>query len=119
MSHEQLSQPAPKRPYEIFSLTEKEALYWRVDDQRFQALLEDESTVVHKIHTSTNNFGEFLFVTTPRPGEQERIAMTFYGLGYHQHRERWITDEWFWYQTNVYPSMMEDQVDKNKAKELI
>jgi len=119
MSHEHLAQPAPKRPYEIFGLTEKEALYWRVDDQRFQALLEDENTVVHKVHASTNNFGEFLFVTTTRPGEQERIAMTFYGLGYHQHRERWITDEWFWYQANFYPGMMEDQIDKKEAKELI
>ena len=25
--------------------------------------------------------------------------MTFYGLGYHEYRERWITNEWFWHQT--------------------
>lgn len=25
--------------------------------------------------------------------------MTFYGLGYHEYRERWISEEWFWYQS--------------------
>ena len=24
--------------------------------------------------------------------------MTFYGLGFHEYRERWISEEWFWYQ---------------------
>jgi hypothetical protein len=24
--------------------------------------------------------------------------MTFYGLGYHEYREKWITEEWYWYQ---------------------
>ena len=45
--------------------------------------------------------------------------MTFYGLGYHQHREVWITDKWFWYQANFYPGMMEDQIDKKEASEMI
>ena len=25
--------------------------------------------------------------------------MTFYGLGHHDYRERWLSDEWFWYQS--------------------
>ena len=25
--------------------------------------------------------------------------MTFYGAGYHEYRERWISKEWFWYQS--------------------
>jgi hypothetical protein len=45
--------------------------------------------------------------------------MTFYGLGYHQHRERWITGDWFWYQANFYPGMTEDQIDKKEATEMI
>lgn len=24
--------------------------------------------------------------------------MTFFGQGYHDYRERWINEEWFWYQ---------------------
>jgi hypothetical protein len=27
--------------------------------------------------------------------------MTFYGLGYREYRERWITDVWFRYQSNL------------------
>ena len=49
MTHEMLSTPAPKRPYEIFGLTEKEQLFWRVSDERFRSLLEDELTMVHRI----------------------------------------------------------------------
>ncbi len=106
MTHETPSTPAPKRPYEIFGLTEKEQLFWRVSDERFRSLLEDELTMVHRIEASHNDYGEFLFVTASRPGVKERICMTFYGLGFHEHRERWITDEWFWYQANLTPGVV-------------
>jgi len=119
MSPEQLRSPTLKRPYEVFGLTEKEALFWRVSQERFQAILEDEQTVIHQIKGSSNDFGEFLFVTTSRPGEKSRIAMTFYGLGYHDQRERWITDEWFWYQSEPYSKMMEQKIEKEGAKELL
>jgi len=119
MSHEQNLQPAPKRPYELFGLTEQEALYWRVTDQRFRALLEQDETLIHRIENSSNNFGEFLFVTASRPGNQGRLAMTFYGLGYHDHRERWIAGEWFWYQSNLSPELMQEQIDKDEANDLI
>lgn len=119
MSHEQTPQLAPKRPYELFELTEQEALYWRVTDQRFRSLLEQDETLIHRIEDSANNFGEFLFVTASRPGHQDRIAMTFYGLGYHEHREHWITGEWFWYQSNLSPELMREQIDKEKANEMI
>ncbi len=119
MSHEQTPQLAPKRPYELFGLTEQEALYWRVTDQRFRSLLEQDETLIHRIENSSNNFGEFLFVTASRPGHQGRIAMTFYGLGYHEHRERWFAGEWFWYQANLSPELMREQIDKDEANELI
>lgn len=45
--------------------------------------------------------------------------MTFYGLGYHEYRERWITNEWFWYQANVFPKMLEQQIPKDEADQLI
>ena len=82
------SPPAPKRSYEQFGLSEDEALYWRVTDRVLHTLLDDEQTVVHEIRSCSNSNGGFLFVTTSRPGEQGRIAMTFYGPGYHEHRER-------------------------------
>jgi hypothetical protein len=45
--------------------------------------------------------------------------MTFYGLGYHDHRERWITDEWYWYQSTPYPDLIRNKVEKEKAQELL
>jgi hypothetical protein len=119
MTLEQFQTPAPKRPYEIFGLTEKEALYWRVTDQRFRSLLDNKETIIHRIEASSNNFGEFLFVTASRPGEQGRIAITFYGLGYHDHRERWIAGEWFWYQASLNPEIMKNQIDNEEASVLI
>ena len=119
MTHEMPSTPAPKRPYEIFGLTEKEQLYWRVSQERFQAILEDEQTQVHEINHSSNNFGEFLFITTSRPGNQGRICMTFYGLGYHEYRERWITDEWFWYQGNLSPELQGKRLEPEEVQAIL
>jgi hypothetical protein len=117
MSPEQLQSPAPKRPYEIFGLTEQEQLFWRVDQKRFTEILNDERTIIHKIEPSSNDYGEFLFVTASRPGKQERIYMTFYGLGYHEYRERWITNEWFWYQAEPYPDLLKSKLSKKEAEE--
>ena len=119
MIHERASHPAPKRPYEIYGLTEHERLNWRLSTERFEEILEDERTFVHTIKDSSNNYGEFLFVTTSRPGEHGRICMTFYGLGYHEHRERWLHEEWFWYQTSTNPNLLRQRIDKEKAKEIL
>jgi hypothetical protein len=119
MTHEIPSTPAQRRPYETFGLTEKEHLYWRVSQERFKNILEDGQTMIHKIMESNNNFGEFLFVTASRPGNKGRIAMTFYGLGYHEYRERWLTDEWFWYQAEFQTEMLEKPLEKTEAEKLI
>ena len=119
MSKEKDLSPAPKRPYEEFGLNEKEALHWRVGKERFDEILNDDQTLIHEIKDSSNSFGEFMFVTTSRLGEKGRIYMTFYGLGYHDHRERWITDEWYWYQSNPYPDLLGKKLEKEEAKELI
>jgi len=45
--------------------------------------------------------------------------MTFYGLGYHDQRDRWITAEWFWYQSEPFSETMEQKIEKEEAKELL
>ena len=45
--------------------------------------------------------------------------MTFYGFGYHEHREQWITNEWFWYQDNPFPDMLAHRIAKEEADELL
>jgi len=117
MSPEQLPSPAPKKPEEIFGLTDKEQLFYRVNQKRFAEILQDEKTIIHKIEESSNDFGEFLFVTASRPDNEERICMTFFSLGYHEDRERWITNEWYWYQTNPSAKLLETKIPKEEAEE--
>ena len=119
MNKEQIPNPLHRKPYEVFGLTEEEVLYWRVGQEHFQEIINDDQTTIHAIKTSSNNYGEFLFVTTSRQGDHARIAMTFFGLGYHEHRERWLTNEWFWYQTNILPEIMRMKIEKEEAEELI
>ena len=119
MNHEEKISPAPRNSAEIFGLTEREQLFSRIGKKRFEQILNDEQTVVHDIHEDANDFGDFLFVTTSRPGDVERAALTFYGLGYHDYRERWITDEWFWYQAYANPELIKQELTKEQALELL
>ena len=85
---------------DIYSLTEHERLYDRISDQRLQQILDDEQTIIHSVELSTNNYGEFLFIATSRSDGQNQRAITFWGLGLHEYRERWIIHEWFYYPWN-------------------
>jgi len=87
-------QPSPS---EGFPFTERERLFNRISDPRFQALIFDPQTRIHTAELSSNRYGEFLFVTASRPIGTSRTVTTFYGYGFHDQRERWITQEWFWY----------------------
>jgi len=83
--------------FEGFEFTEFEKLYDRISDTRFMEIIRDEQTTVHEISATSNMYGEFLFVTASRPNADSRISATFFGLGFHERRERWITDTWSWY----------------------
>jgi hypothetical protein len=95
--------PEYERRQQQFGFTEKEILWDRVGDRRFEVLLRDEATAVHEIEVTTNAFGEFLFVSVSRPVEASFAYVTFFGLGYHEGRDRWIKDEWFWYESQFGP----------------
>jgi hypothetical protein len=119
MTQEREPTPAHQRPFEVYGFTKKECLNWRINNDRFSAILEDDQTMIHQVKESTNSFGDFLFVTTSREGRNGRISMTFYGLGFHEFRERWFTDEWYWYQSNFHPNLLSEQLTKKEAQELI
>ena len=74
MNHEYLPMPVPRKPYEEFGLTEKEQLFWRVSTKRFEEILKDERTIIHDIKESSNEFGDFLFVTTSLMATREGYA---------------------------------------------
>src|SRR5579871_1058103 len=79
-----------------FDFTDRERLFGVIGHQRFMRLLTDTQTTVHAISVTSNEYGEFLFVTMSRPDSArgERVYLTFWGGGYHEQRERWITNEW-------------------------
>ena len=72
MTPERAQGLAPRRPYEIFGFSKNERLYWRVNHERLGKIIDDEQTIVHRIQEASNMFGDFLFVTTSRPGDQGR-----------------------------------------------
>ena len=119
MTHEQGPKPSRPRPAAEFGFSDKEQLYDRISHERLLEFLADEATQVHRIEESTNNYGEFLFVTLSRPGANRRIWVGFYGLGYHEYRERWLVDEWFWYQNNPLPEKLQQDISREEAIEKV
>ena len=113
MSKEQLQPPEP------FDFTEREKLYDRISHERLRALVSDEQTTIHKVELNANMYGEFVFITVSRPEEDKPQLWTLFGLGYHEHRERWFTDEWSFYRANSFPETLAQHVDKAEAEELL
>ncbi len=101
-----------------FDLTERERLFTRVTHDRYMTFLAATDTSIHDAQLSTNSYGEFLFVTMSRPGTEAREQYTFFGLGYHEPRDRWITDEWFWYQARPY-SQEQKELEREHVLQLI
>lgn len=119
MSHERPA-PSPRPgPGTEFGFTEREQLFDRVSHDRLISFLDDETTAVHRVQESSNSYGEFLFVTVSRPGATQNPCVTFFGLGYHEHRERWVIDEWYWYHANVFSDTFEQRIPNQEAKTLI
>lgn len=89
-----------ERSNPCFTFTERENLYDRVSHDRFMALVMQPDVDIHELQVSSNSFGEYLFVTVSCRTEQPKRLLTFWGLGYHEHRERWISDSWQWYESS-------------------
>ena len=119
MSIEQHEPSRRVTPAEAFGLTERERLWDRVSHERFLQILSDPKTQVHALEESHNNYGEYLFVTLSRPGGKQRIFLTFYSLGFHEYRERWVYQEWYWYESVRGAGMEHRRVPRNAARQQI
>jgi hypothetical protein len=108
-----------QQPADPFGFTEQEKLWDRMGEERFRALIEDEATTIHKVELAANNYGEFTFVTLSREAEGQRSLMTFWGLGLHEYRERWIADHWHWYRANAFPETLKQRIALEEAQELL
>lgn len=90
-----------------FAFSESELLNCQITHARLLRLLHEPSTTVLAMKEATNSYGEFLFVTVaafvPRiacamPEQVSRFTLTFWGLGFHDARECWLTDLWRWHE---------------------
>ena len=118
MSHER-AKPALPNPDVEFGFTEPERLNNRVSDERFRTFLADEQTTIHRVEPSSNSYGAFLFVTISRLIGDKPHLVTLYGLGEHEHRERWYVDEWWWYRANPFQEVLEQQITREEADDLL
>ena len=117
MSHER---PQPyRRPAEIFGLSRSEQLWYAVSEQRFQALLADDAVTIHKVEVSSNAFGEYVFVTLSKRDGIQQAVLTLYGLGYHEEREEWITERWYWHASNPMSHVMQSKISREEALQQI
>ena len=107
--------PTPEKS-NPFGFTEHEQLWDRISHKRFLSILEDDQTTIHKIETDSNTFGEFQFVTTSRASGERHTYITFWGLGFHDYRERWITDYWRWYESDAYRVTADQTLTPDEAK---
>lgn len=82
-----------------FTFTEREKLYDQVSHNRFMAIVMQPDMDIHEVKEDSNSFGEYVFVTVSCRTEQPKKLYTFWGFGYHEHRERWIVDSWQWYES--------------------
>jgi hypothetical protein len=104
---------------EGFRLSENERLFDKVSDKRFQHLIFDAQTTIHEFKLDSNSYGEFLFVTVSRAKGQGREILTFWGLGYHEYRERWFTEEWSFHESYPSTKSLGQQLSHKEAKRLI
>lgn len=93
-----------------------EQLFARITTERLLEIIAHNDTTVHAIELASNSYGEFLFVTTSRFGSEGSIHITFWGAGYHEYRERWLTKEWFWHQTDDGSSKLASEMDREAAR---
>jgi hypothetical protein len=117
----------PERPALLTRLKLMEAFgfvgeedYWsRVSHDRLNQILADEQTTIHEVTLDYNNYGGFLFVCVSRPVAERRACVTFFGLGFHEQRERWLVDTWSWYTANTFPERLKMVVPREEAQKLI
>lgn len=107
-----MGKEASPLPHEPFSFTENERLFDQISHTRFEAMMRHEQTVIHEVSLSTNSFGEFLFVTASGTDAGTQRTVTFWGLGFHEPRERWLSEQWSWFTSQ---RTFSEQVDKDTA----
>ena len=65
--------------------------------------------------------GEFLFITASRKiGSGDEVELiSFWGLGYHEYRDRWYSNEWHFHRANQFASTLAKREKAAEVKKMI
>src|SRR5687767_13182657 len=105
--------------HDVFGFSENEKLFTRVRHERLLSFVENEQTNVHEVELTSNSYGAFLFISLSRQGDPFPGYVTFWGLGYHEQRERWLVKEWFWFRSSTRASLLERHLPHEEVLKLI
>lgn len=94
---------------------EQEGERYQVSHDRLETILSGNEITVHYVAVEQRGYGEFLFVTLCRQGRY----VTFYGLGEHNHRQRWYVRTWFWYSPQSVPTTDAQSLSKAEVMTII
>lgn len=72
-------------------LSNDEITFGRITTKKLKTILDNHQVKLGRFHIDSNSFGEFLFVSFSI-GE---LSLFVWGLGYHNYRNVYYTDEWF------------------------
>lgn len=107
------------RASDVFEFTPEENTYYRLSDNRFQSIFDDEQTLIHAAGIQGNSYGECLSLTLSREKNDNHCALTFYGLGIDSERNVWFTDAWYWYPPHQLDTALHQHLPKILVNELI
>jgi hypothetical protein len=107
------------QPIDGFGFSDNEKLFERVSHERLLTFIAEDTTRIHEVTLSTNTYGEFLFVSVTKQGDPFQGYVSFWGLGMHEPRERWLTDEWFYFRSATRTSLTEKTIAREEAQQLI
>ncbi len=108
--------PETDQPKPDFGFTDTERLLERLSHERLMVFLQDPRTAIHHIEVSTQEAGEFLYLTLSQRVGEERLFLTFWGLGFDQQRQEWLTGEWRWYPTGQLLHMLPQAIAVEDAQ---
>lgn len=100
----------PDKQYQnMLGITDNQALFEKIDEPTLYQILG--KSIIHSAIVDTNNYGEYLFITI----SIDKHAFTFYGLGFHEHREQWEVNHWNFYKGNYFSAYADLRISEIEA----
>lgn len=96
-------------------ITEDESLWDRISFFRFKEIIANARTEILKVERSTNNFGNFLFITL----RYKRKHITFFGFGLHEARNQYYYNSLSFYTGNDWMYKDMEPISKIDALKII